>query len=233
MSRKWAVVGEVNRRADRPRGFFEPYYGEKIDLKYVKIAAGTGIPLTALQVSDSLDPLAWSDALGWAKKNIRRAFVIHCGNTGGATLPEGAILAPGEKDPDGVPFAAKTVAGINFVAIDDSTGTVTAEQAAAVKAEFGKGQPVVLVCHVPFYSEGVLEGYRACVDDADRDATIARQRGDATTQAFWKSLRDEPLLKGVLAGHLGVTLEDDFSATARQYVVGANTNISGEEVLFA
>ena len=219
MSREGTVMDKANRRADRPRGFFEPYYGEKIDLKYVKIAAGTGIPLTALQVSDSLDPLAWSDALG--------------GNTGGATLPEGAILAPGEKDPDRVPFAAKTVAGINFVAIDDSTGMVTAEQAAAVKAEFRKGSPIVLVCHVPFYSEGVLEGYRACVDDADRDATIARQRGDATTQAFWKGLHDEPLLKGVLAGHLGVTLEDDFSATARQYVVGANTNISGEEVLFA
>lgn len=222
-----------NRRADKPRGFFEPYYGEKIDLKYVKIVVGTGIPLTALQVSDSLDPLAWADALGWAKKNIRKTFVIHCGDTGGAALPEGAVLAPGEKDSGKVPFAAKTVAGIDFVAIDDSTGTVSAEQAEAVKAEFKKGRPVVLVCHVPYYSEGVLEGYRACVDNADRDATIARQQGDATTQAFWKGLRDEPLLKGVLAGHLGITLEDDFSATARQYVVGANTNISGEEVLFA
>lgn len=55
---------------------------------------------------------------------------------------------------------------------------------------------------------------------------------DPTTRGFIAYLRKEPLLKGILAGHLHFTMQDVFSPTARQYVVGGNFMFHGEEVLF-
>ena len=47
-------------------------------------------------------------------------------------------------------LASTVVNGVNFVAIDDAPGTVTAAQAARVEAEFKKGLPTILCMHVPF-----------------------------------------------------------------------------------
>ena len=37
----------------------------------------------------------------------------------------------------------------------------------------------------------------------------------------------------ILAGHLHFTMQDGFSPTARQYVVGGNYMFHGQEVLFS
>ena len=52
------------------------------------------------------------------------------------------------------------------------------------------------------------------------------------TRDFIASLRREPLLKAILAGHLHITVQDRFSPTAMQYVVGGNFMFHGQEVLF-
>ena len=58
------------------------------------------------------------------------------------------------------------------------------------------------------------------------------QKTDATTRDFIAYLKKEPLLKAILSGHLHVTVEEQFSPTARQYVVGSNFLFHGREVLF-
>ena len=42
----------------------------------------------------------------------------------------------------------------------------------------------------------------------------------------------ERLLKAILAGHLHITVQDRFSPTAMQYVVGSNYGFVGQEVIF-
>ena len=59
-----------------------------------------------------------------------------------------------------------------------------------------------------------------------------RQLEDKTTAAFLADLRKEPLLKGILAGHLHISVQDRFSPTAIEYVVGPNFLFHGQEVIF-
>ena len=58
------------------------------------------------------------------------------------------------------------------------------------------------------------------------------QKEDKTTREFISYLKQEPLLKAILAGHLHITVEEQFSPTARQYVVAGNFLLHGREVLF-
>ena len=51
-----------------------------------------------------------------------------------------------------------------------------------------------------------------------------------TGQEFIKYLKSEPLLKGILAGHLHITVEERFSPTAVQYLMaGAGSGDAGSD----
>ena len=148
--------------------------------------------------------------------------------------------------PNDLKVSSRVLNGVNFVAIDDVYYYVTEEIAQLVRKEFAKGLPVILLCHVPFYTPGL------CVDSLKRNnGTCAyltgapieitstyqnnpdlpedlqwknrdiQQKADATTLAFQDWLRNQPLLKGILSGHLHHFYQETFSETAVQYVVGA------------
>jgi hypothetical protein len=59
-----------------------------------------------------------------------------------------------------------------------------------------------------------------------------RQKEDPVTRDFIAYLKTEPLLKAILAGHEHVMVQDRFSPTAEEFVVGANFMFCGREVLF-
>ena len=95
--------------------------------------------------------------------------------------------------------------------------------------------------HVPFYTDAIWlanskfwkANHRfmsAAVPDARGD--YLKQRTDVVTRDFIAYLKKEPLLKAILAGHLHITVQDRFSPTAMQYVVGGNFMFHGQEVLF-
>lgn len=146
--------------------------------------------------------------------------------------------------PFDVSLQSTVVNGVNFVTMDDVYGTVTPHQVERFALEVKKGLPIVLCLHVPLYTERILRANahfwngerpkfrREDVAGGWRAADYERQRKDATTQAFLAALKAEPLLKAVLAGHLHVTVEDRFSPTAMQYVVGGNFMFHGRELLF-
>ena len=58
------------------------------------------------------------------------------------------------------------------------------------------------------------------------------QKEDPVTAEFIASLKEEPLLKCILTGHMHITTEDQFSPTCREYAVGGNFLLAGREVLF-
>jgi len=141
-----------------------------------------------------------------------------------------------------VTFSATQFNGVNFIVIDDVYGTVTESQVELFRAEVKKGMPIVLCMHVPFYSDHIWMAHEiywkksggkfttAAVPEARGD--YARQLSDKTTRDFITYLKTEPLLKGILAGHLHIDVNDRFSPTAMQYVVAGNFMFRGQHVLF-
>ena len=138
-------------------------------------------------------------------------------------------------------FSSKVVNGVNFVSIDDVFGMVQPDQVERFAAEVKKGLPIILCMHVPFFSDliwrahekfwaGNGKRYDGALSDPHGDYACQRRHGP--TADFIAYLKSEKLLKGILAGHLHVTVQDRFSPTAMQYVIGGNFMFHGEEVLF-
>ncbi|MGN0846298.1 MAG: metallophosphoesterase family protein [Kiritimatiellia bacterium] len=143
--------------------------------------------------------------------------------------------------PFDIELQSTVVNGVNFVAIDDVYGYMTARQVERFAAEVKKGLPIVLCMHVPFITDEIWRAGRkfwranrkytsAVLPDAKGD--FLRQNVDVVTRDFIAYLKKEPLLKAILAGHLHITVQERFSPTAMQYVVGGNFMFHGQEVLF-
>ena len=132
-------------------------------------------------------------------------------------------------------FSAAVLNGVNFVMIDDSANTVSAEQASRFEAEAKKGLPIILCMHCPFptreivlaasrfwRSKGNLKAIR------DMDGYVEKYK-DKTTADFVAYLRAQPLLKGILCGHGHIGVVSPFSPTAKQYEVAGNFMFHAQE----
>jgi predicted phosphodiesterase len=139
-------------------------------------------------------------------------------------------------------FHSQVVGGVNFIAIDDVYSTVTEEQVVRFKHEAQKGLPIVLCMHVPFYTEDIYmqnrrfwtsgKGGKFTSKDFDIDEEYGRQLNDPVTSQFIKYLKEEPLLKAIIAGHTHITTQDSFSPTAVEIVTGSNFLFHAREILF-
>ena len=151
-----------------------------------------------------------------------------------------------EAYPNDLKCSSRVVNGVNLVSFDNIYYYVTPEVSASVRQEFTKGYPVVLLCHVPFYTPALCQhvlhdngGVAGYVMGAPLDITSTykhddslptemqwknrsvQQFTDAVTSEFVEWLRRQPLLKGILCGHCHLFWQERFSDTAMQYVVDA------------
>ena len=137
--------------------------------------------------------------------------------------------------PFDVRFASTIVNGVNFVCLDNAHGTISAEQATRFEAEAKKGQPLILCMHCPFVLRNLANAsrrywrfdkkYKLIPDMSQFKGDIK----DDTTRDFVAYLRAQPLLKGILCGHGHYGVVDQFSPTAKQYMVAANFFFHGQE----
>ena len=144
--------------------------------------------------------------------------------------------------PFDVVLHSQVVNGVNFVTLDDVYGTVTERQVERFRAEVAKGLPIVLCMHVPFFTDDIWRAttqFWARSGSRFGDAAVPPRKGDyqrqsedLVTRDFIAYLKKEPLLKAILAGHEHVTIQDRFSETAEEYVVGGNFLFAAREVLF-
>ena len=115
-----------------------------------------------------------------------------------------------------------------------------------MKAEFEKGMPVVLMCHIPpTYTLKFREnsrrakkiigvgmgGYPASYDKAPLPGNPADSHNEQT-RAFYDWLRARKDLKAILCGHTHYAEIDDFSETAKMYVAGGNYEGHAYEITF-
>jgi len=136
-------------------------------------------------------------------------------------------------------FASRIVNGVNLVAVDNSYYLFEPAQLDALKAECRKGLPVILLMHVPLYTEAlcraVMETYRqpcsylmaapdAVVDAYESDYRRRQQRADAVTREAFEYILSEPAIRAVLAGHLHeANIEDPVADRLTQYIVDTQT----------
>lgn len=150
-----------------------------------------------------------------------------------------------------VQVSSRVVNGVNFVAFDDANNNISADVCRRVKAEFGKGLPVVLMMHVPFYTPATFAwsfetlgcGTKyGTADIAGVPAEIVRSKyrpnqidyniPRAPTLELMAFLKEQRTLKAILCGHMHSAFSDRFSETAMQYVVGGNFKGDACEILF-
>ena len=132
--------------------------------------------------------------------------------------------------PNPFPVASRVIGGVNFVQYDNGgfSDCMGQWQLAQVKKEFAKGMPVVLLCHMPFYTEELVEQMVST-------KRLAREKIDAGCLqgvpwcGNWsgrvemlKWLKEQPLLKAVLCGHLHDEYTVDFAPGVKQYAADAN-----------
>ena len=105
------------------------------------------------------------------------------------------------------------VGGVNLVALDDSLAQFSALQLEFLKAEAAKGLPILLFLHLPVYSSTfVPQAYEwwdssMCVGTpvgvlAAHGETDPKIRAEAETLLMLDYIREEPLIKAILASHL-------------------------------
>lgn len=144
--------------------------------------------------------------------------------------------------PFDVRFASQIANGVNFVTLDDVYGYVTPEQVDQFREEVKKGLPIVLCMHVPFFSDNIWRAdmrFWLKTGKMNGDGTLPAPAGDyrvqledPVTRDFIAYLKQEPLLKCILAGHLHISVEDQFSPTCRQYITAGGFLFHGREVIF-
>ena len=143
--------------------------------------------------------------------------------------------------PFNISLFSQIVNGVNFVTLDDVYGYVTAEQVELFKKEVGKGLPIVLCMHVPFFTDNLWratirfwsdKGQLTYSEVPKPNGDYRLQLEDSVTSEFIQYLKREPLLRCILAGHEHITVEDQFSPTCREYIVAGNFLFHGREVLF-
>jgi hypothetical protein len=143
--------------------------------------------------------------------------------------------------PFNVRFQSQVVNDVNFITLDDVYAYVTEEQVKLFKEEVKKGLPIVLCMHVPFHTEKIWratcrvwyeKGKLTTGEPPAPKGEYSVQKEDPVTRDFIAYLRQEPLLKCILAGHEHITVEDQFSPTCREYLVAGGFLFHGREVLF-
>ena len=142
--------------------------------------------------------------------------------------------------------SSRTVNGINFVAYDNGETNLREETIAGIKAEFAKGLPVVLMCHIPpvytkkFLDNSVVSRRNILLGQGESESKIAalpypkpiQGRYDGRTSEFYDWLRGQRQLRAILCGHTHIQERDRFSDTADMIVAGGNYEGIGYEIRF-
>ncbi|MDR0397174.1 MAG: metallophosphoesterase, partial [Oscillospiraceae bacterium] len=136
--------------------------------------------------------------------------------------------------PDDLRFQSRVWGGVNFVALDNVYYHFQPDLAQRLEKEISKGLPIILACHVPFYTPDLYRLELAAMNGSycgimgipepmirsfppDRYEQMLQWRSDIDTLDWIKA---QPSIKAVLAGHVHFFHRDNLSPTLIQFVTG-------------
>ncbi len=139
---------------------------------------------------------------------------------------------------------SRVINGVNFVAFDNGglQRGREAELLSAVKGEFAKGMPVVLMCHMPIYTpqliEDMCEKRRRKRPDTSLQAYVLlgedalKSKAHPAARELVSFLRRQKNLKAILAGHLHFEWNGVFNDNVPMLVAGGNFEGRAYEISF-
>ncbi len=141
-------------------------------------------------------------------------------------------------------FQSRVVGGVNFVAVDDSYHQFEPWQLERLKREAAKGIPIILCMHAPLFEESLYahhitltgEGISSYLVGCDEDhlpvdewrAIEIRPRGVTVQTAEY--IRNEPMIKAVLAGHVHFGFVSYLAPDKPQFVTDAGYTDHAREI---
>ena len=128
-------------------------------------------------------------------------------------------------------FSVREIGGVNFVAIDNSYYLFEQSQLDGLKEVAKQGKPIVLLMHNPIYTKDFFEYKIKNYPDAAflngvphelmtgyaKDRYV-QQKADDVTFATCDYIKNEPLIKAILCGHLHEDYVDTIHDGLKQYV---------------
>ena len=140
-------------------------------------------------------------------------------------------------------FDSRLIDGVNFVTLDDSYYLISDAQTEMLRAEAAKGYPIVLAMHVPLYTERFAEAttqenpcaYLAgapeeLLETYPEDRRL-QQMPDAATLRAIEYIKNEPLIKAIITGHVHRDLEDTLAGKPQIATKGSYEGVVRECVL--
>lgn len=143
---------------------------------------------------------------------------------------EGRRLVPQVFKKNNINFDSRVINGINFIAMETFAKEYEIQFDEAIK----KGLPVVLIVHVPPYTEELFRfgaesenwkkplDFYGLPDEFSRGFPAEKIAEYHQEQAFMEKLRKEPLLKAIISGHVHCHNDyyGEFAPGIKQIVVG-------------
>lgn len=134
-------------------------------------------------------------------------------------------------------FSSTVINGINLVGIDNCYYRFEEWQAKKLAAEVDKGLPIILLMHVPLYTEAC---YSLIITEKKRNYAslvgvpgekmktypperYVQQMPDSITLKMCEYISSESLIKLVLCGHVHKNIEDALVSGIPQIITGTNT----------
>ena len=145
--------------------------------------------------------------------------------------------------------ASRVINGVNFVAFDncEMSRFVRGKMVAQIEAEFAKGLPTVLMCHMPPYSPALQEAVAAKARARNSPYVpkaggynsyymlgqdVETSRAPAAFRRLFAFLRRQTNLKAILCGHLHFEWQGTFGDGVPVVVAGRNFNGECYEISF-
>ena len=129
-------------------------------------------------------------------------------------------------------FSSRLIGGVNLVGVDNGYYYFLWSQLAALKAEVAKGYPILLLMHNPIYTDDLYEEMMVrrksacayvCGCPAEKMACYdahrrKQQQPYFATNEFIDYVKNEPLIKALITGHLHFNYEGELVPGKMQYV---------------
>ena len=122
-----------------------------------------------------------------------------------------------------ISFASRQIGGLNIITVDNTQYQFSSGQVEQLKAEIRKGLPILVMFHIPVYTEKFFNeivgknkkrcSYLAGVPDEKlalnpNEGQRNFHRPQKATLEFAEIIKNEPLVKGVLCGHVHHNIAD-------------------------
>lgn len=130
-------------------------------------------------------------------------------------------------------FSSKVINGINIVGIDNAYYRFNEEHFEALKNEVAKGMPIILFMHIPLFGKDIYDlivtgkrKHASLVSVPEElmkeypDDRFKQQIADKATREATEYIKNEPLIKLVVCGHLHKSFETVLDGKLPQYMTG-------------